>query len=184
MHPADVAEHVAESVRVLRDRLAQHPGLANADPVLENETLLYIPFHKVDRELVAHALDTGFALPGGQNAAIIYQVPLLNARPTVRDLVLHMDLKDYDGQPPTAELLLPDRTPLPADQWPKSIGGQGIVQHHQQYGRPFFCRRGLREYHSHPQHEDDPWDKHRESLSLDALVVELLFGLCKTWIGR
>lgn len=184
MHPADVAEHVAESVDVLRDRLRVRPELANGDPVLEADIRLYVGFDKIDRELVAHAVDTGLLTPGGQRAALVHQVPLLGAPPTVRPLVLHMDLTDFDGQPPTAELLLPDRTPLPPEQWPKAIGGQGIVRDHKDYGRPFFCRRGLREYHSHPQHEDDPWDRHREHLALDALVIELLDGLRNKWIGR
>ncbi|TFV57743.1 hypothetical protein E4P41_13875 [Geodermatophilus sp. DF01-2] len=183
MHPADVAQHVADSVDVLRDRLRETPGLATADPVLEGATDLYVAFDKLDRELVSQAVGTSLVLPGGQPISMIYQVPLLGA-PRLRSLLLHMQLDDFDGRPPTAELLLPDRTPLPPDQWPKSIGGQGIVPNHRDFGRPFFCRRGLREYHTHPEHEDDPWEAHREHLRLDALVLELLDGLRNKWIGR
>lgn len=183
MHPADVAEHVADSFAVLRDRLRDTPGLASGPPVLENDIKVYVPFDNEQRQLVEHSLDTGFAMPGGQTVVHVHQVPLLGTA-TVRQLLLHMDLTDYDGQPPTAELLLPDRTPLPPHEWPKSIGGQGIILGHQAYDRPFFCRRGLREYHSHPQHEDDPWDKYREAMSLDGIVVELLHDLRNRWIGR
>lgn len=184
MHPADVAEYVTESVEVLRDRLRQYPELAAGDPILEDATRLYIPFAKTDRKLVAEAVPSTLVLPNGQPTAAIYQVPLLGAPPVTRNLVLHMDLTDYDGQPPTAELLRADRTPLPADEWPKSLVERGIVRDHKDYPRPFFCRRGLREYHSHPEHEDDPWDRHREELPLHALVIELLATLRDTWIGR
>lgn len=95
-----------------------------------------------------------------------------------------MELNGYDSLPPTAELLLPDRSPLPPSDWPKSIGGQGIVHDSKDYGRPFFCRRGLREYHSHSQHEDDPWDAYREHLALHQIVMELLRDMRDTWIGR
>ena len=185
MHPADVAEHVAYSVDVLRNRLDSRSDLASAKPVLDDHVHLYIPFEKVERQLVSQAVGTGFVLPGGQaNAAFVHEVPLLGAQPTKRPLLLYMDLEDYDGQPPTAELLQPDRTPLPAALWPRAIGGVGIVANHRDYNRPFFCRRGLRDYHSHPQHEDDPWDRHREELTLADLVIELLVDLRSKWIGR
>jgi hypothetical protein len=182
MHPEDVAEFVAESVGVLAEKLQQNPELGGP-PHLEG-TKLYIPFLKMERTLIRHAVDTGLVGPGGGGVSVVHQVPLLGQPPTTRELILHLDLADYDGQPPTAELLLPDRSQLPAPEWPKSIHGQGIVASHKDYGRPFFCRRGLREYHSHPQHEDDPWDKYREHLALHQIVIELLDGLRNTWIGR
>jgi hypothetical protein len=182
MHPEDVAEFIAESVDILAEKLQSSPELGGT-PVLEG-VKLYVPFVKLERTLVQHALETGFVLPGGGGVSMVHQVPLLGQRPTERQLILHLDLADFDGQPPTAQLLLPDETPLPAAEWPKSIRGQGIVHGHKDYPRPFFCRRGLREYHSHPQHEDDPWDKHREHLALHQIVIELLDGLRNTWIGR
>lgn len=182
MHPEDVAEFVAGSVGILAQKLQQNPELGGA-PDLEG-TKLYIPFLKLERTLVKHSVGTGLVLPGGSGVSMVHQVPLLGRPPTTRELILNLDLDDYDGQPPTAELLTPDRSPLPASEWPKSIHGQGIVASHKDYGRPFFCRRGLREYHSHPQHEDDPWDKYREHLALHQIVLELLTGLRHTWIGR
>lgn len=184
MHPADVAEHVADAFAVLRDRLAEHDELCSSPPVIEDDVKLYLPFDKIERQLVEEPLNTGFTMPDGSSAQFLHRVPLLGTR-TTRPLLLHMDLTDFDGHPPTAELLLPDRSPLPQSDWPKSLGGQGIVvDGHPDYERPFFCRRGLREYHSHPWHEDDPWDKHREALTLDAIVLELLHDLRSKWIGR
>jgi hypothetical protein len=181
MHPEDVAEFVAESVEYLASRLAAEPTLGGP-PSLEG-TGMYIPFVKKDQTLVQQTVPTGFVVPGGGQLQRTYNVPLLG-RATERPLLLFMDLDDFDSQPPTAELLLPDRTALPLDEWPKSISGRGIVPDHPGFPRPFFCRRGLREYHTHPQHEDDPWDQHREGLTLAAIAVELLQDLRDTWIGR
>jgi hypothetical protein len=182
VHPADVAEYVADSVQALRERLRACPGLLANEPVLEHGTDLYIGFVKIERRLLRQAVSIGLEVPGGGTALRVHQVPDLGVPPVRRELILRMDLTDYDGQPPTAELLLPDRSPLPAEQWPKELGNQGIVRGHPEYGRPFFCRRGLREYHSHPRHEDDPWDRHREELTLHALVLELLLDLRDRWI--
>lgn len=54
---------------------------------------------------------------------------------------------------------------------------------HPMYHRPFFCRRGLREYHSHEQHEEDPWAAWRDALSLRTIVLELLGDLRVRWHG-
>lgn len=97
--------------------------------------------------------------------------------------VLALNLTQYDAQPPTAELLDAARRPLPPEAWPREFGPQGIVPEHPLFRRPFFCRRGLREYHTHFQHEDDPWDRHREGLPLHAVVVELLHDLGVRWIA-
>ena len=174
MHPADVAEFVATAVDELRARIDEHPDL-HAGPVeLENKIMLYIPFSYEQRRLEQGFRPTGIVVPGGQEAAMGYSVPIIGAPPVERRLVLHLDLTDYDGQPPTAELLHEDRSPLPAKDWPLALGQQVIVRDHRDYKRPFFCRRGLREFHSHPQHQDEPWDKHREGLPLHSIVMELL----------
>lgn len=182
MHPQDVAAHVSEGVDVLADKLASMPSLGGP-PRLEG-TSLTVPFIKEDLPLVDHALGTSLVLPNGQTLGHVHRVPLLGQARVRRELVLSLDVTNFDSQPPTAELLLPDGSPLPPGDWPKSIAGEGIVPNHKDYNRPFFCRRGLREYHSHPQHEDNPWDKYRETLALHQIVIELLHDLQHTWIGR
>ena len=183
MHPHDVAEHVATSVEALRVRLEQYPELAVYELALEQETRLFLGFEKTERHVFRANIQTRLVLPGGGGVAMQYEVPDLGRPPTTRRLVLHLELNDYDGTPPTAELLLPDRTPLQPEHWPK-LGNGGIVPGHPDFDRPYFCRRGLREYHSHPQHEDDPWDRHREGLALHSLVLELLDDLQHRWVGR
>lgn len=134
--------------------------------------------------MVEEAVPSPLMLPGGRRVAIVARVPVLGAPKVERPMLLALNLTDFDGQPPTAELLLPDRTPLPAGEWPGSLDGQGIVNGHRDYNRPWFCRRGLREYHTHPQHEDNPWDAHREGLPLHSLIEELLGELAGRFVAR
>jgi len=121
--------------------------------------------------------------PGGGGVQFDVSVPDLGARPVTREVILKMGCDDFDGQPPTAELLRDDASPLPPDEWPRDLADQGIVRGHQIYGdRPFFCRPGLREFHTHPQHEDEPWDRYREALPLSQIALGLLVDLRKRWM--
>ena len=176
MHPQDVAEHVEQSVDVLRRRLEDHPDLGVSAVDLDGSTL-NLSFSVTQRRLVEGVVSSGLVGANNQVFGQAVRVIDLGARPERRDLVLSLDLTDYDGQPPTAELLHPDLTSLAEAEWPKSSDFQGIIIGHIDYNRPWFCRRGLREYHSHPQHEDDPWDRYREKLALHAVVEELLWDL-------
>lgn len=174
MHPADVAEFVAGAVDELRGRLEARPELRAGPPALEDQICLYVPFSYEARRLVQEALPSGIVLPGEVQAASVWVVPDLGAPTEERRLILHLDLTDFDGQPPTAELLRDDRELLPAAEWPRSLSQQAIVHNHRDFNRPFFCRPGLREFHTHPQHEDEPWDKYREGRPLHSIVTELL----------
>ena len=40
--------------------------------------------------------------------------------------------------------------------------------------RKFFCRYGTREFHTHPQHADQPWDAFRPLHRLEQIVIELM----------
>jgi hypothetical protein len=153
VHPDDVAEYVVEEVERTRQRLAARADLNVASVDLEDDVQLYVAFAGVDL-----------------------------SQSSRRRLVAHLDCTDFDGQPPTAELMLPDRTPLPPGQWPKDLIEQGIVQNHPDFKRPFFCRPGFREFHTHPQHEDEPWDKYRESITLEHVVIDLLDDLVHRWV--
>lgn len=184
MHPADVADHVAGAVAELAMRLAADVQLRAGEPLLERDVHCYIPVTLTERAMIQAPVATSLLHPSGAGIQFVYQVPDLGAPRVDRDVLLYLDLTDFDADPPTAELLAPDRRPLPGEQWPKSLDGQGIVRDHAVYGRPFFCRRGVREYHEHPQHEDDPWDAHREGLPLHAIVTEILADLQTRLVGR
>lgn len=182
MHPEDVTELVATEVTRLRERVATAPQLRVADVALSGFSV-DVRFEKEERPRIQGHVPSRLQGPGGQGIQLVYEVPDLG-RTERRALVLHLDCADFDGQPPTAELRLPNGTPLPGEQWPSDLSRQGVVHGHPDYPRPFFCRRGLREYHTHPQHEDDPWDRHREALSLHQLVLELLGDLQTRWTLR
>lgn len=181
MHPDDVADYVVEQVDWVRERLADHPELRVSAVELEDDVKLYITFTKIERPRVSAITPPRLLGPG--KAPIAFQYTGIDlSRTTERELMLHCDCGDFDGQPPTAALMRPDRTPLPADQWPKDLTGQGIVHDHPDYRRPFFCRPGLREFHTHPQHEDQPWDRYRESMSLSRIIIPLLDDLQHRWM--
>ena len=177
MHPDDVAEFVAESVEEVRRQLEAHPELRTGELALEDDVQLFIPVTLARRQLVHHAIPADIFAPSGHPIAITHDVPLIGAPPIDEELILHLDLTDFDGQPPTAQLLSSERTPLAPDAWPKALGRQVVIRRHRDFGRPFFCRPGLREFHTHPQHEDKPWDEFREGMPLHAIVNDILFLL-------
>lgn len=183
MHSDDVAELVAEEFSQFVERAEDVGGLDHERIKLVDRTKIYVPFEVTHSESELVAVGPALLLPGGGARQESRHIPILG-RSVTRDLVLHLDCRDFDGQPPTAELLRPDRDPLPPEQWPKDPTARGIVTGHPNYARPFFCRPELREYHEHPQHEDDPWDKHREGMSLCSLILGLLHDLRHRWMLR
>ena len=179
MHPDDVAEHVADSVAELQRQIETRPDLAVTSVGLVAPFDLRIAFEKKVWPVLMHQHRN---VDGYTGEVTVHAAPYVQlTAPSTVQRILRCELDDYDLRPPTAELLDADGRPLPADQWPREIGRQGIVRDHPDYKRPFFCRRGLREYHSHFQHEDDPWDRHREGLALHSVVVELLADLRLRW---
>lgn len=182
MHPDDAAERVAEEVELLRARLAAAPELRAHDVQLLDRVELRVPFTKVGYSRV-HVVGIPVRMvcwECGPGVTFVKPVPVKTGR-FERELVLRSFCDDYDGQPITAELLLPNGDALPDREWPHTLGREAIIRGHEDYDRPFFCRRGLREYHSHPQHEDNPWDRHREAIRIHNIVPELLHDLQTRW---
>lgn len=183
MHPSEVRLHVIEAVDELRARIV-NVDLGITGITLDKEQLvLSIRFDHHELETTTAVERSPLHLAGGQQRARTVRVPLIGGSHTTRPLVLRMGLDAFDLKPPTAELLDVDGNRLPRGEWPGSFDQRGIVDDHPRYGRPFFCRRGLREYHEHPQHEEDPWTKYRNGLPLHAIVIELLTELRVRWHG-
>lgn len=184
MHPVETRAYVHGVVRDLRQRLSDRPDLRVVDIDLDiGGPGVYVAFDHEDYITAGVVERSPLLLSGGQRIRRNVRVPLLGEGHRVRRLVLHLGLDGYDLLAPTANLLTDQREPLHSGEWPKSFDGRGIVQDHPRYGRPFFCRRGIREYHEHPQHEDDPWVRYRNGLPLHAIVVELLSDLRTRWHG-
>jgi hypothetical protein len=182
MHPDDVALHIDASVDALRAAVG-----AQSDTSVGKIELNSLELH-IHYAVQTHASElaqggSGLVV-GNQLVGPVFNVPILGSAHS-EEFVLALDLTDYDSQPPTAELLLTDGTPLPRERWPKDIQRGGIVPDHPDWPhRPFFCRPGTREYHRHPQHEDDPWDRHREGMSLSNFVLSLLHDLTTRFTMR
>jgi hypothetical protein len=174
VHPADVALLVAASVEELRERLEAQPGLAVRAVELTDDVDLSIRFE----------IATSEGAPGLAGMAAGPAVPIIGTRRT-EEFILHLDCGDWDSQPPTAELRDDQDTLLSNDRWPHDRRERGIVQGHPLYGdRKFFCRPGIREFHTHPQHEDQPWDAIREGMTLHGIVLGLLYDLTHRWTFR
>jgi hypothetical protein len=179
MHPSVVFEFVEAEVAELRERLVDSPH-RDATVTLDTGPVLRVAFDHEEHVTEAAVAVLPLLGPGGQQLHRQQRIPIIGARRN-RRLILEMGLERFDLLPPTATLLDGNAQPLPGDQWPTSLGGGGIVDKHPMTGRPFFCRRGLREYHTHPQHEDDPWASWRGGLRLHMIVIELLDDLRERW---
>ena len=182
MHPGDVAELVESEFERLSEEIADAPELRVKDLVLKPGPSIAIKFSKTDRPRLQMMVPTSLLGPAENPFGKVFEGIDLGSV-SERELVLLVGCDDHDGQPPTAELTYPDGTTLPAEEWPTALGGGGVINGHPHYNRPFFCRRGLREFHTHPQHEDDPWDSHRESLPLHRIILSLLSDLQGKWIA-
>lgn len=174
MHPTTARAFLNDSVAEVDERLAS-VDLGVTDVKLDLDAPeLVVAFDHVEYETEAVNARSGLLGPGGQILQRQERVLILGRPPRREHLHLRMDLALFDLVPPTAELLDETGEPLPAEQWPVSWSGQGIVQQHPVYRRPFFCRPGLREYHEHQQHEDEPWARWRDVLPLHKIVIEVL----------
>ena len=182
MHPGDVAEFVADQVTVLRDAVAGRSDLRVESIELVDDVQLYVAFDKHERAAITAVVPAAVVAPGAMPVGLSFTGIDLRRASTTRRVVAHFDCSDFDGEPPTLELQTEERELLGFDQWPKDLAGGGIVADHPDYPRPFICRRGLREFHTHPEHEDEPWDRYRESLTLPRIVIELLEDLQRRWI--
>ena len=99
-------------------------------------------------------------------------VPLLGHRQE-SSIVLALGCDNYDTDPPSLTYMANWETTqeLPFKDWPK--GGIGVVQQHPVTGKPFLCRPGVREFHTHFQHGDEPWDKYRGHIRPRDLLLSI-----------
>jgi hypothetical protein len=139
--------------------------------------------HKFDRE-VEHisTLAAGFTvLADWKVIEAVYPVlAIVFTHPrTFRCVGFHFQCDGWDGIPPSLTLFDPEtQEELLWGKWPQN--GWPAGQTHPDTGKPFLCLPGLREYHAHPSHQNDPWDnlKGKASYSLLYLVhrVQHRFG--------
>jgi hypothetical protein len=169
MHPDHVTELVASQVGDLETRL-ERLDLRVFGVELRDDTDLYIRFTST----VTRALDVA-------GLGVVRLAPSA----TEEEFVLRLQCNDFDSQPPLVTLLDASENLLPPTRWPRDDRRHGIVLGHHLYGqRNFFCRPGTREFHTHRQHEDHPWDEVREQTTIDGLAVGILVDLRDRWTIR
>lgn len=97
---------------------------------------------------------------------VLFTVPLNPF--TITLFGVEINMTDYNLYPPSARFFEPtSRRSLKREELPPAqrvLDGRAydiLIAMHPDTKLPFFCMRGFREYHSHPQHTDDPWDRYR-----------------------
>lgn len=183
MHPATVREFLTASVAELEARLAGSEAPVASIALDLDTPELIIAFDHTEHEMQVMASRSRLLGPDGRPLIQQHRVPVLGGTSRVHRRHLRMNLARFDLVPPTAELLDESRQPVPGGHWPTSWLGRGIVQQHPVYQRPFFCRPGLREYHEHQQHEDEPWARWREVLPLHLIVTGLVEDMHERFHG-
>lgn len=86
-----------------------------------------------------------------------------------------MDCSDWDEVPPSVDLLSPDGSHRMAG----IPGGVFNGSAHPRTQRPFVCMRGIREFHDHPSHLNEPWASYRGQDGM--CLVGLLDQLSTAW---
>jgi hypothetical protein len=67
---------------------------------------------------------------------------------------------NWDQEPPSLSLYDPETgEELPWSKWPQGVWSAGNA--HPVTGKPFLCLAGIREYHIHSSHLNDPWSNYR-----------------------
>lgn len=111
---------------------------------------------------------------------IVLAFTAYRVRPLAFVFTVRLDFTNYDLEAPSLKFIDPiSGTELRREQLntsmlrsannlPESLqGGQKPQQHsdliasHPPHNIPFFCIPGIREYHNHPFHTNDPWLSHR-----------------------
>lgn len=87
-------------------------------------------------------------------------------------LLLRLDGPNYDAEPLSLMALDPEgEAPLPGSQWPP---GLYFGSDHPLLERPWACIGGTYEYHLHPSHLNESWDRFRYGHDLATLIGHLL----------
>ncbi len=85
--------------------------------------------------------------------------------------VFRLDCSAFDANPPSVAMVDPESgEELTLERWtpgvPHSI--------HPVTRRPFVCLQGVAEYHTHPSHLADSWDRYRKRYRIPQTVRRLL----------
>lgn len=93
---------------------------------------------------------------------VLFAAPQITPSPVILGVII--DFTNYDFWPPSVRFVHPfTLASLPFSQMPTAFWKRNaapLLQSHEDQV-PFLCARGIREYHHHPAHSNDPWLAHR-----------------------
>jgi hypothetical protein len=104
------------------------------------------------------------------------------SRPPLR---LRLQCDNFNEQPPSVTLLDAAGGVLPCTNPPRReiLPNPSNIFHagpHPKFGRPFICMAGTLEYHTHPSHLTDHWDRYRSNDGYD--IGGLLTRIWHGWL--
>jgi len=150
--------------------------------------LVRVSFPEIDALIVptrhlATALPLGApSAPGGQPT--LQMLPLQNAL-TAMPFGVRLSLDDFDLRAPSVTFRHPSSWEiLPHEHLPQGVhivDGKPIRVVHAKHPTtefPFFCMRGVREYHEHPQHSGDEWLLYRGSINSFSILSCIIRCCC------
>lgn len=94
--------------------------------------------------------------------------------PSGKSFIVVLELNEWNLQPPRLRLRnARSKQLLPLLQdWPRQSDFT-FIEPHPETARPWCCMPGLREYHDHEQHKNDPWDLKRPHCRLVDIVLDI-----------
>lgn len=85
--------------------------------------------------------------------------------------VFRLGCSSFDAQPPSVAMVEPATgVELPLEKWTPGVP-HGL---HPATGKPFVCIQGVAEYHNHPSHLGDSWDRYRNRYRIPQTAKRLL----------
>ena len=116
---------------------------------------------------------------------IVKMMPVIGASLPIVMVSARVDFTDFDIDPLSVTFVDPIGGQPSSPLFPivQMINGEQrnlVIPSHPKEKRPFLCHAGVREYHSHDQHNGDEWGFHREQRRIGGLVwlADLLWDNC------
>ena len=104
------------------------------------------------------------------------EFPVLDVGFSAQDgarLRLRLLCDDWNERPPSVQFIDSEGRPLAVIE--RDPAGVFNNSPHPSTGRPFVCMKGIREYHIHPSHTNDPWEtiKGGDKFKLGGILTQL-----------
>ncbi|WPU94755.1 putative metal-binding protein [Mucilaginibacter sabulilitoris] len=131
------------------------------------------------KQVETHYRERGIILLRASFPDILLAFTAARMRPLMTVFAVKINFTNYDLEAPSVQFIDPlTEAPVKLNQlgsfMPRKAPGTGtagqtqaapnisyLIQAHQPHQIPFVCLPGVREYHHHPYHSNDPWFSHR-----------------------